>query len=292
MNRRQSKLSRSLGVAAVRLWRTRRVLLLALPYLLLLGWLFSGGGAGSPRPAELYALRDAPGWRAPDREHWFGTAANGADLFELSRAAMATSVSVAVVAVAAGIGLALLAVSLFVFDWREGRFDWPERVARAGGLVPAMVGLVVFTGGAGGGQGLAIAGLAFATAFHLVPVFCGWFREAEEGFDLLAAKLLGLSRREIVLGRALQAVLRRLPGVFAATVPVAVLAEMALSFLGLSGERLSVGTMVARGQAYLIEAPWMAVYPGLFATAVVLALSLLGWRVSAALRTGPPPPFL
>ncbi len=67
---------------------------------------------------------------------------------------------------------------------------------------------------------------------------------------------------------------------------------MALSFLGFAGDRLSVGTMVARGRTYLIEAPWMAIHPGLFATAVVLVLSFLGWRVSAALRTGPLPRFL
>jgi len=71
---------------------------------------------------------------------------------------------------------------------------------------------------------------------------------------------------------------------------VAMLAEMSLSFLGFTGERLSVGVMVERGQAYLIEAPWMAIYPGIFATGVVMAFSLLGWRVSTALRTGPLPP--
>ena len=92
--------------------------------------------------------------------------------------------------------------------------------------------------------------------------------------------------------RTIRRVLRRLPGVFAVLVPVAVLAEMSLSYLGFTGERLSVGLMVAHGQAYLIEAPWMAIYPGLLASVVVLALSLLGWRVSAALRTGPLPRVL
>ena len=77
-----------------------------------------------------------------------------------------------------------------------------------------------------------------------------------------------------------------------AVFPAAVLVEMGLSFLGFTGERLSVGLMVAHGQAYLIEAPWMAVYPGFLAVAVVLALSLLGWRVSVALRTGPLPRVL
>ncbi len=292
MNRRQSKLARSMLPFAVQLWRMRRALLLSIPYLLLFGWLFSGGTAGDPRPEELYGIRDAPQWKAPDREHWFGTTANGADLFELTRLAMATSVSTAVVAVSLGIGFALLAVSLFVFDPRASRFDGIERLARAGRTVPAMVGIAILTGAGGGGLVLVIGAIAAAAAFHLCPVLARWFREGEEGFDLIAARIVGLSRREIVIGRIFPSVLRRLPGVFASLVPVAVLAEMGLAFLGFAGERLSVGTMVARGRAYLIEAPWMAIHPGLFATAVVLALSLLGWRVSAALRTGPLPRFL
>ncbi len=288
-NRRQSKPARALLHLAARLRRMRRALLLAIPYLLLLGWLLSGGGKGDLRPDELYAARETPVWKAPDREHWFGTTAGGADLFELSRRAMAGSVSVAVLAVSLGIGLALLAVSLSVFDERESRFDWIDRLARALGAIPGLVALAILTGGGGGGLGLVIAGLAMVVALPLCPVLTAWFREGEAGFDILAAGVAGLSRREIVLGRVLPPVLRRLPGVFAALVPAAVLAEMALSFLGFAGGRLSVGAMVARGQDYLIEAPWMAIYPGLFATAVVLVLSLLGWRVSVALRTGPLP---
>jgi peptide/nickel transport system permease protein len=292
MNRRQSKGARLVRRVALRIWRMRRAFVLSVPYFLLLGWLYSGGVEGDLRPGELYGAREIPAWKAPDEAHWFGTGPNGADLFELSRHAMATSVSAAVVAVSLGVALALLLTSLFVFDLKDGRFDWLGRAARAGGLVPGMAVLVLVTGIPGGSLLLAIAGIAGVVAFHVAPVLASWFQEGEEGFDLVAARILGLSRREIVLGRILPRVLRRLPGVFATLVPVAVLAEMSLSFLGFTGERLSVGLMVAQGQAYLIEAPWMAVYPGLLATGVVLALSLLGWRVSVALRTGPLPRVL
>ena len=292
INRRQSRWMRSLRLVAIRLWQMRRVLVLVIPYFLLFGWLFSGDPAGDLRPAELYGIRETPQWQAPDRDHWCGTAANGADLLELSRFAMATSVSVAVVAVSTGIGLALLVTMLFVFDPGENRFAWIERTTRTGGILPGMIVMVILTGGGGGGLLLLILGLALLVALMLCPLLCRWFREGEEGFEILAARVLGLSRREIVLGRVLPSVLRRLPGVFAALVPVAMLAEMSLSFLGFTGERLSVGVMVERGQAYLIEAPWMAIYPGIVATGVVMAFSLLGWRVSAALRTGPLPPVI
>lgn len=291
-NRRPSRLARFVRAFLARLWQVRRVLLLALPYLLLFSWLFGEERSGDPRPAEIYRVPAEPLWSAPDRLHWFGTTAVGADVFALTRLALAHSVSVAVVAVSLGIALALLATSLFVFDPGQKRFLWLERVCRAAGTLPAMVGLVIFAGGAGGGAGIVLLGLSFAVALPLVPVLTAWFRDGEAGFETVSAYVVGLSRREIVLGRVLPTVLRRLPGTFAALVPVVALAEMGLSFLGLAGEKLSLGSMLAYGRDFIIEAPWLAIYPGTLATLVLAALALLGWRVSAALDSGEPPRFL
>ena len=289
MNRRQSKILRALARLVIRLWQMRRVLLFVVPYLLLLGWLFAAGSRMDVRPGELYGVTDEPAWESPDAEHWFGTTGNGADLFELSRLAMATSVSVAVVAVSLGIGLALLLTMLFVFDPGEKRFELLNVAGQTGFLLPSFLVLVILTGGTGGSLGVAIFGLILVIAFHLCPVLTTWFQEGESGFDVVAGYALGLSRREIVMNRVLPKILRRLIGVFASYVPVVVLVEMALSFLGLTGDRLSCGAMIAYGQGLIIEAPWMAIYPGIMAALVVLVLSLLGWRVSSAMRTGPLP---
>lgn len=285
-NRRNSKLIRLLLLFAARVWQMRRVLLLVIPYLVLLSWLFVGGTRMDVRPGEIYEVPGEPAWKKPDNVHWFGTTGNGADLFELSRLAMATSVSVAVVTVSLGISLALLLTMLFVFDPGEKRFELLNAVSRAGFVIPSMVILVILTGGSGGSLGIAILGLIFVIALHLCPVITEWFREGESGFEVIAGYALGLSRREIVIDRILPTVLRRLIGVFATLVPAVVLAEMALSFMGLTGDRLSCGAMIAYGQELIIEAPWMSIYPGIMASLVVMVLTLLGWRVSAALRTG------
>jgi ABC-type dipeptide/oligopeptide/nickel transport system permease subunit len=291
-NRRNSIVVSSSTLALVRVWRIRRVLLLAVPYLLLLLWLFTGGTHMDVRPGEIYEVPAEPEWEKPNAEHWFGTTGNGADLFDLSRHAMATSVSVAVVSVALGIGLALLFTTFYVFDPGEKRFHLLYVMSRGGFVIPSMVVLVILAGASGGSLGVAIFGLILVIAFHLSPVLANWFQEGESGFDVTAGYVLGLSRREIVLNRIFPEVLRRLPGVFASLVPTVVLAEMALSFLGLTGDRLSCGAMIAYGQAMIIEAPWMAIYPGVMASGVVLILSLLGWRVSAALQTGSLPRIL
>lgn len=292
MNRRQSKVSRNARMLALRLLRMRRAVLLVVPYLLLLGWLFSGSRIADLRAEEIYGVREVPQWTAPDGVHRFGTAANGADLFELSRLAMANSVSFAVVSALAGIALALLVAALSAFERRETGFGWLGRLCRAGTALPSVVLLMVLAGSADRGLLPVFLGLVLVLALHLAPVLARWCREEEDRFDVVAACAAGLPRRQVLLGRVLPSVLLRMPGVFAQCVPMVVLVEMALSFLGFTGARLSVGTMVAFGQAYLIEAPWMTVYPGLLATAVVMALSLLGWQVAATLRSGQLPPVL
>lgn len=291
-NRRPSRISRGLQGVLARLWLLRRVLLLAIPYLLLLGWLFSGAQDQDFRTGEVFGVPASPAWSGPDGKHWFGTTAGGKDLFELTRCGLAHSVSVAVVSASFGIGLAFLLTSLFLFDRSEGRFAVLERLARAGAVLPAMAGLVVFAGGAGGGKGVVLSGLALAAAFHLAPLLARWFREGEDGFDTEAAYIAGLSRLEVVRGRILPKVLRRLPGLFASLVPILALAEIALSFLGFAGETPSPGAIIAHGRDYIIEAPWLSIHPGILTTAVIAALSLLGWRVSSALGSDEPPRFL
>ncbi|MCB1203834.1 MAG: hypothetical protein KDN18_06220 [Verrucomicrobiae bacterium] len=292
MNRRQSQMAHSFRAALVKLWKIRRVIVLAALYLVFFLWLFSGETMGNQRLPEHFELRGAPAWQAPGPGHPFGTAVNGADLYGLTRFALATGVSVAVLAVSLAIGAALLVTSLFVFEDRENRFERLERFCRACGMVPGLSLAAILLAGGGGGRLLEVLGLTAVLVIPLCPVLARWFRESEEDFDLVAARILGLSRRDVVLQRLMPGVLRRLPGVFAVWVPHALLAEMALSFLGLTGERPGVGAMIALGQDYLIEAPWMAIYPGFLAAVVVMILSFLGWRVSAALRTGPLPPVM
>ncbi|MEM9018179.1 MAG: hypothetical protein AAGC68_14280, partial [Verrucomicrobiota bacterium] len=108
----------------------------------------------------------------------------------------------------------------------------------------------------------------------------------EKGPEIVAAYSLGLTRGEIVVNRVLPVMLRRSVGVFAQLIPAIVLLEMGLAFLGFSGQKLSVGSIVRRGQEVIIEAPWMAIYPGVMATVVVFMLFLLAALVSRALRTG------
>jgi ABC-type dipeptide/oligopeptide/nickel transport system permease subunit len=102
----------------------------------------------------------------------------------------------------------------------------------------------------------------------------------------VTAYVLGLTRPEIVSNRIVPQILRRLIVVFVSLIPLIALAEMGLSFLGFTGGRLSCGDLIAKGGEVIIEAPWMAVCPGILATLIVIILTLLGWLSSRFLKTG------
>ena len=62
------------------------------------------------------------------------------------------------------------------------------------------------------------------------------------------------------------------------TVAYAILAEAALSFLGL-GEPLPAptwGNILSDGKNFIHMAPWMTIFPGLFILTTVLSINLLG----------------
>src|SRR5437879_2617049 len=93
-----------------------------------------------------------------------------------------------------------------------------------------------------------------------------------------AARALGASDARLVSRHILPNVLA--PVIIAATLGVggAIMAEAALSFLGLGAQppTPSWGAMVAEGRDLLRVAPWVSLFPGLAIGAAVLGLNLLG----------------
>ena len=93
-----------------------------------------------------------------------------------------------------------------------------------------------------------------------------------------AARALGASEARVlfhhVLLNASGPLIVRLTYVFA----VAILAEAALSFVGVGPPppTPSFGEIIAQGRDFMTEAPWITLYPGLAIIASVLGLNLLG----------------
>ncbi|MBC8093259.1 MAG: ABC transporter permease, partial [Pseudonocardia sp.] len=94
-----------------------------------------------------------------------------------------------------------------------------------------------------------------------------------------AGDLWGLGRH--ILPNALSAVIVQAT----VTIPVAILGEAVLSFLGLGIQPPdpSLGTMLAEAQQYATNAPWAAIIPGVAIMLVALAFNLFGDALRDAL---------
>jgi peptide/nickel transport system permease protein len=100
-----------------------------------------------------------------------------------------------------------------------------------------------------------------------------------------AARSLGCSRVRLAVRHVLPNIVPPLLIQSSLTAAAAIIAEASLSFLGLGQQppAPSWGSMLNAAQRYLVQAPWIAIYPGLMIFGVVMSLNLLGDALRDAL---------
>jgi peptide/nickel transport system permease protein len=215
--------------------------------------------------------------QAPSALHWLGTDPYGRDISSLLLAGARNSILVGVIAVSIGLSvgtsLGLLAAA---------RRGWVEeiimRLADFSFAFPAVLSAIMMTAVFGAG----IVNAIIAIGIFNIPIFARitrasanavWSREF-----VLAARACGKGPWRITLDHVLPNILSNL--IVQATIQfaLAILAEAALSYLGLGTQapQPSWGRMLAEAQTLLFQAPMLAVYPGLAIAAAVLGLNLLG----------------
>jgi peptide/nickel transport system permease protein len=228
-------------------------------------------------PRDPLRMELASRLQAPSAAHLMGTDQYGRDL--LSRVMRGAIASLAVGAVAVGIGMGVGVILGAVGGWVGGWSD--EAVMRVTDAVygfPAVLSALLVT--AVFGPGVLISMVAVGIAY--VPVFA----------RLSRASVLALRAQEFVtaaraLGARDGAILRRhilpnavSPLIVQATIsfPLAILAEAALSYLGLGTQppNPSWGLMLREAQSFLQLSPWYAVFPGAAIALAVLGFNLLG----------------
>jgi peptide/nickel transport system permease protein len=95
---------------------------------------------------------------------------------------------------------------------------------------------------------------------------------------ITAARTIGQSDLMIVVWHIFPNIVGPLIVLASLAIPGAILTEAALSFLG-AGVQLpepSWGNLLSGGNAYLLQAPWLTIFPGLAITLAVLSFNLLG----------------
>ena len=100
-----------------------------------------------------------------------------------------------------------------------------------------------------------------------------------------SARSLGCSRVRIAVRHVLPNIVPPLLIQSSLTAAAAIIAEASLSFLGLGQQppAPSWGSMLNAAQRYLVQAPWMAIYPGLMIFGIVMSLNILGDALRDAL---------
>jgi len=277
-NKKRSKLAKWAAVILVRIWQVRFAAAVGTGYAALLIWLSVGAVVESvPTVAESSA---PPEWSAPGENSWFGKNESGIDLFQLSRAGMANSLGFAAASAIVGVFIALLITTIFAMGKNPNRFRFLQRFSLNTALLPAFFIVLVVAAGSKGDIYAVIATISIVLAFSLVGVIGNWCEEVESGGDVLAGMTLGMTRMTLVRKRTLPLVAKKCLALVSALIPTVLMAEMALSFLGFLGDRISCGRIIATGRDYLIEAPWISVYPGILATIILVILSGLSWCVA------------
>lgn len=215
--------------------------------------------------------------RAPSAAHWFGTDHFGRDVLSMILVGARNSLAVAVVA--AGVGL-LIGVPLGLLAAARGGLT-DELVMRSNDLVfafPSLLLAIMITAVAGPGAINAV----IAIGVFNIPVFARVARGAALSLwtrdYVLAARVAGKGKALISLQHILPNIANLLIVQGAIQFSMGVLAEAALSYVGLGAQppTPSWGRMLNEAQTLIGFAPWLAIFPGVAIVLSVLGLNLLG----------------
>ena len=228
-------------------------------------------------PHSAYELDIANKLKPPSQTHWLGTDHFGRDVMSMIMVGAQNSLIVGFVAV--GIGLA---IGVVLGLWASAQRGWVEelvmRLSDFTFAFPAILSAIMITAILGPG----VVNSILAIGIFNIPVFARvtrgsanaiWSREF-----VLAARAAGKGGVRITLEHVLPNVLSVI--IVQATIffAIAILAEAALSYLGLGTQppQPSWGRMLNEAQTFLYLSPHLAVFPGLVIVISVLGFNMLG----------------
>ncbi len=225
-------------------------------------------------PAEI----DIPNkLQGPGLAHWLGTDSLGRDIASQLLVGAQNSIAVGVIAVGIGlvIGVALGCLASARRGWVE------ELVMRASDFTfafPALLSAIMLTAIYGPGLVMSIV----AIGIFNIPVFARITRGAANAVwareYVLAARAAGKGALRITADHVLPNIANQLIVQATISFATAILAEAALSYLGLGTQppQPSWGRMLNEAQTQMFQAPLLAVYPGVAIMLSVLGLNLMG----------------
>ena len=221
--------------------------------------------------------QDYQRFQSPNINHWLGTDSLGRDI--CSRIIQGTRVSMFVGLLAVTIALFLGTNLGIISGYYGGKIDtvlmrFIDILLAFPGLVLAML--------ISGLLGPSLVNAMIAVGIMLTPsiarVSRGSVLTVKNEPYIASAKTIGCSNLYIILKYILPNIMVPLSVLCSISLSIAILAESALSFLGLGIQppAPSWGGMLHQGRQFMEIAPWVAVFPGLAIMIAVLSFNFLG----------------
>ena len=214
---------------------------------------------------------------SPSAQHWLGTDSLGRDIASLLWVGSQNTLLVGVIAVGIGLGVGV-PLGLLASAKRGSTEEVIMRASDFTFAVPALLSAILLTAIYGPGLVISIT----AIGIFNIPVFARITRGAANAIwtrdYALAAKAAGKSEWRITWMHVLPNMASVLIVQASVQFAIAILAEAALSYLGLGTQppQPSWGRMLNEAQSQMFQAPWLAVYPGMAIATAVLGFNLLG----------------
>jgi peptide/nickel transport system permease protein len=233
--------------------------------------------AGFFLPSDYNAMNAEHRFKAPGKEYLMGTDNFGRDIFSrvMAGAKYTLLTALLIIAGSAALGLALGMISGYaggIFD--EIIMRLMDTLASFPGILLALV-MVSLMGNNPGS-------LVTALLILFIPGFTRIMRNGMLQFKgrdfILTARITGVSDTRIIFVHIFPNLAPSLLSASVLGLSNAILAESTMSYLGLGIQppAPSWGRMLSESQAFLFNAPWAALAPGLMIVLTVLAFHYLG----------------
>jgi ABC-type dipeptide/oligopeptide/nickel transport system permease subunit len=244
-------------------------------------WTYDGKGEPLSQPNVKPTLDVVPGIDGDGvsiGDHPFGTDGIGADYFALTMNGTRKSLEIAL--------LVSLSATLFgvtvgsIAGYFRGKTDLLlMRFVDLMLVIPAIaIAAVLGRNIKGGGWWIVVPILAFTLWMSSARIIRGEFLSLREKEFVEAARAIGASDRRIIFKHMLPNVIGSIIVNATLIVAVAILAETALSYLGL-GVKLpdsSLGLLVNLNQTAFTTRPWLFWYPGIFILVIAISVNFIG----------------
>ena len=219
--------------------------------------------------------------QAPSAAHWLGTDSLGRDITSQLLVGAQNSIVVGLIAVGIGLSIGVALGCLASASRASGRSWVEELIMRASDFTfafPALLSAIMLTAIYGPGLVMSIV----AIGIFNIPVFARITRGAANAVwtrdFITAARAAGKGPLAITLDHVLPNIASQLIVQASISFATAILAEAALSYLGLGTQppQPSWGRMLNEAQSQMFQAPLLALYPGVAIVLSVLGLNLMG----------------